>query len=312
MLLHVSTLCLFFCVCGEITRSGTSTCIISRGTLTTILFHSTGARGSGAQRWTLGRDHQADSRQSVGPAATRAPDRSPTCSSCSQASEDRTGLAECRLGPNTREPRCPRPLPAPPPASWAACQRGRTTAASRAGARPPARGALGGRGAPLLRFCGRVTAGILQRAACPAVSLRARTALLPAERTRRRGAGPSVRGETAGAGLCCLHPGRRGRLPLAAGKERAGRPAWFGLVFSSTRPPRYDNTGIPYFEDAVGTKMRAFCPVAWSGLPAAFVWLPDGQRQLHFSSPERGDLDSGGTYKEALSEEKELLRHGLC
>lgn len=58
--------------------------------------------------------------------------------------------------------------------------------------------------------------------------------------------------------------------------------------------------------------MRAFRPVAWGGLPAAFVWLPDGQRQLHFSSPERGDVDSGGTYKEALSEEKELLRHGLC
>lgn len=52
--------------------------------------------------------------------------------------------------------------------------------------------------------------------------------------------------------------------------------------------------------------------MAWGGLPAAFVWLPDGQRQLHFSSPERGDVDSGGTYKEALSEEKELLRHGLC
>lgn len=125
----------------------------------------------------------------------------------------------------------------------------------------------------------------------PAVSLRARTALLPEEQSQRPGRSVlSLRKECeARAAMCGAPP-----FPeVAAGPCRSGRKereTWFGVVVSSTRLPRYDNIGKPNFKVAVETKMRAFCPLAWSGLPAAFVWLPDGQQQLHFSYSERSCL----------------------
>lgn len=123
----------------------------------------------------------------------------------------------------------------------------------------------------------------------PGVSLRARTALLPEEQSQRPGR-YVLSEESAKRGRRCA--GAPPFPEVAAGPCRPGRKereTWFKVV-SSTRLPRYDNSGKPNFKVAVETKMRAFCPLAWSGLPAAFVWLPDGQQQLHFSYSERSCL----------------------
>lgn len=89
------------------------------------------------------------------------------------------------------------------------------------------------------------------------------------------------------AGLLAASARRRGAVRRSP-RGKSGRAQWFGAVRSTSRPPRCGNVGSLRFKDTVETQMRAFRTLAWSGLPAAFVCLPDGRQQLHFSSSDRG------------------------
>ncbi|XP_045322397.1 translation initiation factor IF-2-like [Leopardus geoffroyi] len=309
--------------------------------LTTILLHRGGAQGSGSPAVEFGEGPQADSRQSVSPAAPHSTLRSPTCGTCRPAPGGGWGLASHRLGPDSSglRPRGGSPRsepPAQPPASGeqpaaaerpaaatstsgggtAAEFRGRGGAAAATATTASPRGPpIGPRAwalhpAPPRRFPPRAdgaTSRLGHRAREPG-RRRGRGA-----KRRRRAASSASEGRRRSARASAARGGRRGPAPRRERMRSAGRGRF---------PLRGRVATIVSGDFILGTQWKqrmVFCPVAWSGPPAAIVWLPDGRSSSIFLTPnvvirgQQRDLQGGsrGTYKEALSAVKELLRNGL-
>ncbi|XP_023113503.1 translation initiation factor IF-2-like [Felis catus] len=289
--------------------------------LTTILLHRGGAQGSGSPAVESGEGPQADSRQAISPAAPHTTLRSPTCGTCRPAPGGGWGLASHRLGPDSSglRPRGGSPRsepPAQPPASGeqpaaaerpaaatstsgggtAAEFRGRGGAAAATATTASPRGPpIGPRAwalhpAPPRRFPPRAdgaTSRLGHRAREPG-RRRGRGA------KRRRRAAPSARGATAKrAGL------RFQRWPPRPSPQKGTDEVGGPRSFPPPRPRRYDAIWRLHLRDAVETKMMVFCPVAWSGPPAAIVWLPDGRSSSIFLTPnvvirgQQRDLQGG-------------------
>lgn len=211
------------------------------------------------------------------------------------------------------EPPPPRPLRAQPPASGAARSRRAALRGHFQEGRRGRRGVPEPRRAGLPQLTASTAAFLRTRhgASCrscrvpgrftprrPAVSLRARTALLPAAATGLWGGRRVVGVGAASSVAAALPPPSEGRRRSAQAGCRVCRfQGWpprpcprkgtieDGGPASLSPPPRlgrYDSIWRLHFRDAVETKMTVFCPVAWSGPPAAIVWLPDGSSSAIF------------------------------
>lgn len=283
-------------------------------------------QAQGAQRWSLGRGPRP-TPASVSLAAPHTVLRSPTCGTYCPAPGGRWGLALHRLGPDSSGPR-PRgdsPMSEPPPPRPPRAQQpaSRTACSRRAGLRGHFQeGRRGRRGVPEPRRAGlpqltastaaflrtrhgasgrsrRVPGRFTPRR--PGVSLRARTALLPAAATGLGGWEGGAESSAwarrqASPPRCLLRPrgdGEARRQHAASAASRAGRrvPAprkGRSRMVVRSRCRLLHVLGATIVSGdfisgmAVETKMMAFCPVAWSGPPAAIVWLPDGSSSAIF------------------------------